>query len=316
MKSIQINFLVVVLLFFTANGIYPGQISLPREVRTQLTGTLWNTVGTAHKIEGGYVFALSVDRQEVLGYARTGDTREYGYGRFDIYDLPGSGAAVLVGFHPHSAWNMAIRRVPLTGGYQDIKLLDTQTYVPDDSPGIARGDSKLALLALAGWIADSKRAADHRNEVTNLSRKLMDYAERNPLPPRPGPGQVPAGPGFERFRITTESYPETADWDQVVRDNFGSGYRVADWNDLVEYHNSGGDILALFSSLGLREHGSSAFVTSAGRRMASGRRHYFASRHEGKRPGHYLAHQEIGGHQLSLGSWFDTRKPILVVPRK
>ncbi len=179
-KTFKIGIIIIIGMIICQFG-YSDQISLPREARTQITGKLWNTVGNAYPIEGGYVFALSVDRQEVLGYARTGDTKEYGYGRFDIYDLPGSGEVVLVGFHPKSSWNMAIRRILLTGRYQDIKTLDTRSNIPEDSPGISSGASPLALLAIAGWIADTKNALDQQKEVMSLAERLSAYVERNPL---------------------------------------------------------------------------------------------------------------------------------------
>ena len=119
---------------------------------------------------------------------------------------------------------------------------------------------------------------------------------------------------YEDFGITSDRYSEKSDWAQIVLDNFGDQYRVADWNDLKEYYNNGGDLLVLFDELGLTDYGNSASVTRNGVRNYSTDRYYFASRHEGNKPGNYLAHDNINNYQISLGSWWGER-PIMVIKK-
>ncbi len=114
------------------------------------------------------------------------------------------------------------------------------------------------------------------------------------------------------FGITLDNYEDTANWNAIVEALFGSNYRVADWNDLVQYHAQGGDLLALFDSLGLTKYQACVFVTRNGNPRYSGDRYYYASRHEHNKPGNYLAHENIDRYLISLGSWWGSR-PILAI---
>ena len=116
------------------------------------------------------------------------------------------------------------------------------------------------------------------------------------------------------FGITLDNYKDTANWDAIVKTLFGNGYRVADWNDLVRYHAQGGDLLALFDSLGLTKYQACVFVTRNGNPRYSGDRYYYASRHEHNKPGNYLAHENINHYLISLGSWWGSR-PILAIKK-
>ncbi len=116
------------------------------------------------------------------------------------------------------------------------------------------------------------------------------------------------------FAITELKYDDDSDWDQKILEIFGSGYRVADWNDLKAYYNNGGDLLSLYDGLELTDYGASAYVTRDGEPSYSSTRYYFASRHEGTKPSSYLAHDNLGGYMISLGSWDGTNK-ILAIKR-
>lgn len=121
------------------------------------------------------------------------------------------------------------------------------------------------------------------------------------------------------FAITNNAYPndryeDVSDWDQIVNDNFGSEYKVADWTDLENYHANGGNLLELFDDLGLTDYNQSVSVTRNGVKKYSSSRYYFASRHEGNKPGNYLAHDNINNYEISLGSWWGDRK-ILAIKR-
>ena len=123
-----------------------------------------------------------------------------------------------------------------------------------------------------------------------------------------------AGRYYGDFAITALKYDDDSDWDQKILEIFGSGYRVADWNDLKAYYNNGGNLLSLYDGLGLTDYGASAYVTRNGDPSYSSTRYYFASRHEGTRPSSYLAHDNLGGYIISLGSWDGTNK-IMAIKR-
>ncbi|WP_340106298.1 InlB B-repeat-containing protein [Rhodohalobacter sp. 8-1] len=112
---------------------------------------------------------------------------------------------------------------------------------------------------------------------------------------------------YGNFAVSAGIVHSDSDWDAAVDSIFGTGYRVADWNDLVNYHSSGKDILGLFDNLGLTDYGNSVSVYRSGEKIYSQSstltRYYFATRHENDKPGNYLAHENIDNYTISLGSW-------------
>ena len=126
------------------------------------------------------------------------------------------------------------------------------------------------------------------------------------------PGPNDGGSYYGDFAVTELKYDDDSDWDQKILEIFGSGYRVADWNDLKAYYNNGGNVLSLYDGLGLSKYGASAYVTKDGDPSYSSTRYYFASRHEGNLPSSYLAHDNIGNYTLSLGSWYGTNKILAI----
>lgn len=122
------------------------------------------------------------------------------------------------------------------------------------------------------------------------------------------------GVTFGNFGITGLFYRDRSNWERIVNAVFGPEYRVADWYDLVNYFDLGGDLLELFDNLGLTLYESAAYVTVDGSRSYSSSRFYFASRHEHELPEYYLAHDHIDDFLISLGSWYGENK-ILVIRR-
>jgi uncharacterized repeat protein (TIGR02543 family) len=114
------------------------------------------------------------------------------------------------------------------------------------------------------------------------------------------------------FGVTGVVVSGNDDWDAAVQDAFGPDYRVADWGDLVAYHDAGGDLLALYDGLGLTDYRAGAFVTSAGDKTYSSTRYYFAERHEHNRPGSFLVHGHIDNYLVSLGSWSSSKRVLSV----
>ena len=93
-----------------------------------------------------------------------------------------------------------------------------------------------------------------------------------------------------------------------IRQEFGEDWEIADWNDVKE----------LWSD---HEQELKSFLTNAYIRVTvdgneqwgSSGRWYFIEDHNGSRPGFFLAHDELGGNELSLGSWFADEWLVLAI---
>ena len=111
--------------------------------------------------------------------------------------------------------------------------------------------------------------------------------------PSPASGRI----AFGNFRITRAkaNYPEEAV--AAVQDEFGSEWRIADWNDLKEAWSAHEDSITSVFEAG------ASIVTRNGEAQW-GDRTYFVEDHNGSKPSYFLAHDELGGHEISLGSWY------------
>ena len=114
------------------------------------------------------------------------------------------------------------------------------------------------------------------------------------------------------FAITQSTHEYNTDWNQIIRDEFGDDYKVADWKDLEKFHEQGGDLLALFDQLGLTAIGSDVTIKYKGVKNYEADRGYYATRHEHNKPVGYLAHDNIDNYLISLGSWSGTRKIMAI----
>ena len=114
------------------------------------------------------------------------------------------------------------------------------------------------------------------------------------------------------FALTKNVYPVDSNWDQIVEDVIGSEYRVADWNDLVEYHESGNDLLIMLDELGVTTRGTIGSVTRNGSKHHTGSRYYFAARHEHQLPSGWAAFENIDNFLVSLGSWYGERRILAI----
>lgn len=168
-----------IFLFFDIGIGQCAEISLPKPMKSSVTGRLWNNAGNPYPISNGYVFALSTDKAEVFGYSRTQPGRGPDNGRFNINNLPENGKILLVGFHPELRSVMAFKQVSLNGKRQDILTLAATIILPSDpsDPNIKARASLFDLLAYAGWIATRKMAADQTQQAMELSEKLLVYVE-------------------------------------------------------------------------------------------------------------------------------------------
>jgi len=125
--------------------------------------------------------------------------------------------------------------------------------------------------------------------------------------------QLPANDRNMNFAVTQYDYGYRQNWQHAINNELGNEYRVADWNDLIAYYESGGNLSTLFRSLGISER-ESVFVTRNGASHFSNNRAYFASFHRHNRPPNYLDHDGLNRNEISLGSW-DGNRRILVIRR-
>lgn len=141
------------------------------------------------------------------------------------------------------------------------------------------------------------------NDLDTIMYRTIKHITTGPMPP-PTPS-----PSNDLFKVTVGKYSGTADLDQVIKNEFGNDYRLADWNDVLAYSD---DIQNWASSIGM-EHGDSYLISRDGNRFWSGRRHYFMTRHDHNCPGSFLVHDDIDNHLIDLGSWYDLEMHVLCI---
>ena len=120
---------------------------------------------------------------------------------------------------------------------------------------------------------------------------------------------------FGKFHVIAHDLTESQDHGAECKSQLGSGSRLADWNDIVDYHDGGGSLAAFADGLKMSVEGGTALpgdiasgyrISRDGNAIYSGNRHYFVARHNHNRPGYFLAHAHLDNHYLSLGSWYGT----------
>ena len=94
------------------------------------------------------------------------------------------------------------------------------------------------------------------------------------------------------YEATNASIQCKADW--------GNDYDVASWEAIKQFYESASEK----TRQAFLDSGVFGYVTRNGAEIWSGRRHYFTSRHDGNKPAHYLAHDNIDNYTISLGSWY------------
>ncbi|MCG7895445.1 MAG: LamG domain-containing protein [Candidatus Thiodiazotropha taylori] len=107
------------------------------------------------------------------------------------------------------------------------------------------------------------------------------------------------------FAITQNTYSYGTDTNQMCISEFGPNWQIADWNDLVDFHNNGGNLAQLVTELGYSEK-DRTWVTRNGDYSASGSRDYFVRYFNHEITSNFAAHDNIDNHFFSLGSWYGT----------
>jgi hypothetical protein len=112
-------------------------------------------------------------------------------------------------------------------------------------------------------------------------------------------------PACADLNQTVNVYPETGDLLANVHAEYGDGFSLADWNDLVAI----ADIDAWIACMGL-ENQDLFWILNGGQHFWSGGRHYFVQYFPGGVTGSFTVHGQIG-NKLFLGSWYGLQMPIL-----
>ncbi|MFX1499547.1 MAG: right-handed parallel beta-helix repeat-containing protein [Promethearchaeota archaeon] len=99
------------------------------------------------------------------------------------------------------------------------------------------------------------------------------------------------------FKVTKNSYRgiDTSD-DQEVESEFGTAYRVADWNDILPYKD---EIQEWISEIGM-EYLDSYLITKDNQHHYFGE-HYIMQRFDHNKPDNFTAYDNIDNHTISLG---------------
>ena len=159
------------------------------------------------------------------------------------------------------------------------------------------------------------------DDVANWDDATIEFAIENGyvLAPQHGWGQANAHFGAAAIQVTvtaaeeddeegsnclqdiicyTSSSVEHSEAAASIRQEFGEDWVVADWNDLKSLWSLHQEELKEFFPFGARVN------VDGNAQWGSSGRWYFVEDHDGSKPGNFLAHDELGGNELSLGSWF------------
>jgi len=111
------------------------------------------------------------------------------------------------------------------------------------------------------------------------------------------------------YRVTKSAYKlpgySRNTGNNICVSKFGKGYRIADWIDIKNTYNklNPSQRNSFYSQIGFTS-GKSLAVSRRYNELYSSRRHYYMSKHDHHKPGHYLAHDNINRYEISLGSWW------------
>ena len=134
-------------------------------------------------------------------------------------------------------------------------------------------------------------------------------------PDAPDPELTPVV-SYQKFHVVAHNMDETQDLKAACKKQLGVGVRLADWNDILAYHEAGGSMADFIAKLEIPlEYGNPGdieAIPNTSYRISrngelwweNGDRHYFFARHDHMKRAGFLAHDNIDNYLLSLGSWF------------
>ncbi|MDE0399882.1 MAG: tetratricopeptide repeat protein [Candidatus Poribacteria bacterium] len=110
----------------------------------------------------------------------------------------------------------------------------------------------------------------------------------------------------QNFHVIAHDLDEKGNLKAACKEKLGVGVRLADWNDLVAYHEAGGSLSELIANLKIpiEAPNSPQYRISMNGKLLWQGRHYFVARHDHTKREGFLAHDNIDGYHLTLGSWF------------
>ena len=128
-------------------------------------------------------------------------------------------------------------------------------------------------------------------------------------------GETRALASYGNFHVIAHELSESQSHDAECKSQLGSGFRLADWNDIVTYYDNGGSLTDFSRGLRMSVEGrdrltgeinSGYRISRDGRPIWSGNRHYFFARHDHNKPSYFLDHANLDNYHLTLGSWYGT----------
>ena len=147
------------------------------------------------------------------------------------------------------------------------------------------------------------------------NRSIRVIAPRVIAPDAPEPELTPVV-SYQKFHVVAHNMDETQDLKAECKKQLGAGVRLADWNDILAYHEAGGSMADFIAELDIpleyvNPEDIEAIPNTAYRISRNGElwwengdRHYFFARHDNIKRAGFLAHDDIDDYLLSLGSWF------------
>lgn len=119
---------------------------------------------------------------------------------------------------------------------------------------------------------------------------------------------IPTMPRFADYFTWTEKDVDPAQAAEAVQNQLGDEWRVADWNDLrAAYATYADEMRSAFEGEGY------IHITRGGKsQWGATEQYYVVGDHNGSKPGFFQSLDQLGGHELSLGSWFGNYKVLAV----
>ncbi|MBN1981559.1 MAG: hypothetical protein JW795_08515 [Chitinivibrionales bacterium] len=116
--------------------------------------------------------------------------------------------------------------------------------------------------------------------------------------------------GANRFALTEKYYSERDDLAVAIVKRFGPQAAMADFIELKSLFT--GKSSTFCDSVGLKNYRDGALCLNNGAPFWNGYRHYFIERHNSIVPAGWLVHNHIDNKTVSLGSWYNVNKRIIV----
>lgn len=115
-----------------------------------------------------------------------------------------------------------------------------------------------------------------------------------------------------RFTVVQTSIGNGGNFDGACKSELGNHWQLADFSDIVEFHDNGGSIPDLVDSLRWNlDYGDPEFpsgvwylVVSYEGELTWYGRQYFVQRHDHHPPRNFLVHANVDNYHISVGSWY------------